>query len=123
MQPRLSNVFFIIVIICPFSDTYIILKFGVTFKIMCHKMNEVLYLLWQYGLWSFQKGDTKLEKKLPKNQHTQRKLLNFEFWIIGELSQMPKFDFQSQFSMSKIIQIFLNFFFIEEYQFRSTFFL
>ena len=31
-------------------------------------------------------------------------------------------DFQSQFSMSKIIRIFLNFFFIEEYQFRGTFF-
>ena len=29
---------------------------------------------------------------------------------------------QSQFSMSEIIRIFLNFFFIEEYQFRSTFF-
>ena len=35
---------------------------------------------------------------------------------------MPKFDFQSQFSMSKIIRIFLNSFFIEEYQSRSTFF-
>ena len=31
-------------------------------------------------------------------------------------------DFQSQFSKSKIIQIFLNFFFIEEYQFSGTFF-
>ena len=31
-------------------------------------------------------------------------------------------DFQSQFSMSKIIRIFLNFFFIEEYQFRGMFF-
>ena len=31
-------------------------------------------------------------------------------------------DFQSQFSTSKIIRIFLNFFFIEEYLFRSTFF-
>ena len=31
-------------------------------------------------------------------------------------------DFQSQFSMSKIIQIFLIFFFIEEYQFRGMFF-
>ena len=30
---------------------------------------------------------------------------------------------QSQFSMSKIIQIFLNFFFIEEYQFRDMFLL
>ena len=34
----------------------------------------------------------------------------------------PKIDFQSQFSMSKIIRSFLNFFFIEDYQFRSTFF-
>ena len=25
--------------------------------------------LWQYGLWSFQTGDTKLERFLPKNQH------------------------------------------------------
>ena len=30
-------------------------------------------------------------------------------------------DFQSQFSMSKIIQIFLKKFFIEEYQFRGIF--
>ena len=36
--------------------------------------------LWQYGLWSFQTGGTKLERFLPKNQHTQRKLLNFENW-------------------------------------------
>ena len=35
---------------------------------------------------------------------------------------MPIFDFQSQFSMSKIIRIFLNFFFIEEYQFMGMFF-
>ena len=28
--------------------------------------------------------------------------------------KVPKFDFQSQFSMSKIIRIFLNFFFIED---------
>ena len=27
--------------------------------------------LWQYRLWSFQMGDTKLERFLPKNQHTQ----------------------------------------------------
>ena len=62
----------------------------------------------QYRLWSFQTGDTKLERFLPKNQHTQWKLLNFEFWINGELSKVPKFDFQSQFYMSKIIRIFLE---------------
>ena len=52
---------------------------------------------------------------LPKENY----VLNFEFWINGELS---KSAFQSQFFMSKIIRIFLNFFFIEKYQFRSTFF-
>ena len=31
-------------------------------------------------------------------------------------------DFQSQFSMSKIIRIFLEIFFIEEYDFRGTLF-
>ena len=46
--------------------------------------------VWQYGLWSFQTGDTKLEIALSKNQHTQRKLLNFEFWINGELSKSAK---------------------------------
>jgi hypothetical protein len=44
--------------------------------------------LWQYELWSFQAGDTKLERFLNKNQHTQRKLLNFEFWINDELSKI-----------------------------------
>ena len=34
--------------------------------------------LWKYGLWSFQTESTKLERFLPKNQHTQRKLLNFK---------------------------------------------
>ena len=33
----------------------------------------------------FSSGDTKLKRFLHKNQRTQRKLLNFEFWINGEL--------------------------------------
>ena len=37
--------------------------------------------------------------------------------------KVPKSDFQSQLSMSKIIQIFLIFFFIEEYHFRGRFFI
>ena len=77
--------------------------------------------LCQDGKWSFQTGDTKLERFLPKIQRTQQKLLNFEFWINDELTKVPKFDVQN-FSMSKIIWIFLIFF-IEEYQFRSTLFL
>ena len=36
----------------------------------------------------FSSGVTKLERFLHKNQHTQRKLLNFEIWIIGELSKI-----------------------------------
>ena len=51
-------------------------------------VNSYVYPLWQYGLWSFQAGGTKLERFLHKNQHTQRKLLNFEFWINGELSKI-----------------------------------
>ena len=46
--------------------------------------------IWQYGLWSFQTGATKLERFLPKNQHTQRKLLNFENWVNGEVSKSAK---------------------------------
>ena len=49
-----------------------------------------IYLLWQYGLWSFQTGGTKLERFLSKNQHTQRKILNFENWVNGEVSKSTK---------------------------------
>ena len=54
----------------------------------------------------FSSGGKKLGRLLPKNQHTQRKSLNFENWC----QKVPTFDFQSQFSMSKIIRIFLIFF-------------
>ena len=50
------------------------------------RQNE--YTLWQGGLWSFQTGGTKLEIFLPKNQHTQSKLLNFENWVSGEVSKI-----------------------------------
>ena len=45
-------------------------------------------MVWQYGLWSIQKGGTKLERFLPKNQHAQRKLLNFENWVNVEVSNI-----------------------------------
>ena len=44
--------------------------------------------------------DTKLKRFLAKNQHTHRKLLNFTNRCSGKGSNVPKFDFQSQFSMS-----------------------
>ena len=47
--------------------------------------NFGLWTLWQYGLWSFQTGVTRLDSFLPKNQHTQRKLLNFENWVNGKV--------------------------------------
>ena len=36
----------------------------------------------------FQTGGTKLERFLNKNQHTQRKLLDFENWINEEVSKI-----------------------------------
>ena len=50
----------------------------------------VMWGVWQYGLWSFQMGSTKLERFLPKNQHTQRKFLNFENPTDGEPHQLAK---------------------------------
>ena len=46
------------------------------------------WAVWRYGLSSFQAGDTKLERFLPKNQHTHRKLLNFENWCNEEVSKI-----------------------------------
>ena len=40
------------------------------------------------GSGVFKRGGSKLERFLPKNQHTQRKLLNFENWVSGELSKI-----------------------------------
>ena len=42
----------------------------------------------------FSSGGTKFERFLHKNQHTQKKLLNFVFLIDGELSKSANFDFQ-----------------------------
>ena len=40
------------------------------------------------GRGDFKWGGTKLEIFLPKNQHTQRKLLNFENWVNGAVSKI-----------------------------------
>ena len=50
-------------------------------------MMMMIMAIWD---WYFQMGDTKLEINLHKNQHTQWKFLNFEFWINGELSKSVK---------------------------------
>ena len=36
----------------------------------------------------FLSGGSKVERFLHKNQHAQKKLLNFEFWINAELSKI-----------------------------------
>ena len=43
------------------------------------------------GCGVFKRGGTKLERFWPKNQHTQRKLLNFENWINGEVSKIEHY--------------------------------
>ena len=40
-----------------------------------------------YGNTGFQVRGTKLERFLPKNQHTQKELFNFENWCYGEVSK------------------------------------
>ena len=57
------------------------------------------------AIWvvEFSSGGTKLERYLHKNQHTQRKLLNFEFWINCELSKIVH-----HFSNKKILKMILS---------------
>ena len=58
------------------------------------------------------------------NKHFFTKACHHQTYQNSKISwqKMPISDFQSDFSMSKIIRIFLNSFFIEEYQFRGMFF-
>ena len=55
-------------------------------------------------------GYTKLERFLPKNQHPQRKLLNFENWISGGL-RVLKVNYFHLLSKKKYIKLksWLNF--------------
>ena len=56
------------------------------------------------------------------NKHFFTKMCDRQTYPNSKISwqKKPISDFQSDFFMSKIIRIFLKFFFIEEYQFRST---
>ena len=42
---------------------------------------------------------------MPKNQHTQRKLLNLRIGLVGRCQKVAKFYFQSQFSIVGAIVI------------------
>ena len=65
----------------------------------------------------------KTHKPILENKHFFTKSFCRQTYQNSKISwqKMPISDFQSEFSMSKIIRIFLNFFFIEEYQFRGMF--
>ena len=77
--------------------------------------------VWQYRFRSFHGMDTKLERErfLANNQLWSNEII--EFCVLKKCQKGPEFDFQSQFSTSKIFQSF-SFFFIEEYKFRGIFF-
>ena len=55
--------------------------------------------IWQYGLYSFQTGYTRLERFLHKNQHTQRKSLNF-----GSFHSSIIFDAKIEISPTKWVE-------------------
>ena len=72
-------------------------------------------------LWSFQAGGTKLKAICLTINRLKGNYWILRIGLMGRCQKVPKFDFQSQFSTSKIIRIFLKFFFIEEYQFWGIF--
>jgi len=86
-------------------------------------IEEKIYCgIWQYRLWSFQWRDTKLERFLATNQLSYVvKCNHWIMWIglMGRRQKVLKFDFQSQFSKSKLIRISLDYFL---HEFRSNFF-
>ena len=59
-------------------------------------------------------GGTKLETFLPKNQYTQRNLMNFENWVSGEVSKSAKspnlLTFKVNFLCQKLSESFSIFF-------------
>ena len=59
----------------------------------------------------FSNGGTQLERFLPKNQHNQRKLLNFENWVNKEVSKIPKFDQNLSFKVNFLCQKSFSIFF------------
>ena len=74
---------------------------------LCDRFGPVVFIIcyarsrpsaeWQDGLWSFQTGGIKLERFLPKNQHTQTKCLNFENWTNKEPQALSFYSFKSHF--------------------------
>ena len=72
-------------------------------------------------------GGTKLERFLPKGQHTQRKLSNFENWSSGEVSKSAKspslLTFKVNFLYQKISKFFSIFFSLKNINLGAHFWL
>ena len=68
--------------------------------------------IWQYRFSSFQAGYTKLKRCFYKF---------LRIGLMGRWQKVTKFDFLSQFSMSKIIQIFLIFFSLKNINLKANF--
>ena len=84
VQFNIGNIIIELNFCCQSDQAYIIFINSEAFQI------RTGLRLWQYRLSSFQAGYTKLERFLPKNQHNQRKLLNFENWVNEEVSKGAK---------------------------------
>ena len=103
-------------------------------------------ILWYYRFFSFQQRDTNFSNynvlysrwvsvvdfhdqalSIGKFFGQESTVVKWNYQILNlhlvtVCQKVPILDFQSEFSMSKIIRIFLKKNFIEEYQFRRTFF-
>ena len=71
----------------PFDEIFSIYSIRQILQLVKRRSHNslTLFAVWQYELWSFQTGDTKLERFLPKNKHT---LLNFKNWCSGKLPKI-----------------------------------
>ena len=72
--------------------------------------------------WVFKWVYTKWERLLPKNQHTWRKLSNFENLSNGEVTKSVKIQHSKSISYVKNHGNLSHLIFMEEYQFRSRYF-
>ena len=58
----------------------------------CHLIFQLQVVCMVTQVAEFSSGGTKLEKNLPNNQHTQRKLLILGIGVVGRCQKVPKFD-------------------------------
>ena len=64
-----------------------------------------------------------LERFLPKNQHTQRKLLNFENWVNGEVSKSAKIRLSKSIFYVNVSESFSFFFSLKNINLGACFLL